>query len=467
MKAYGWLVLSALIIAAVSFFTITEIACVKKAPVGVNGVGGACVPTGFSGVDCKAYPNDCTPTANPIRCLIDRKYYCAANETTCIAGNSAGAGKVEASVDCIDQTNGHLQAQIPSAQCASNYVCSSASSADTATFNCSSINNGPPAKTCGISGNAFQQACVGADGSTTCVAWGTCSGGGGTPTTCTAQQTKCGTSCCDNASQYCDPSTNVCQTFGSTGSCSIDANCPAAQTCQLDTAGANGKCRIINGACGTGLTSCQTVTSSQPYCALTSTDPNNCGTCNHRCGAYTCNGGQCSNGCAAPATNCNGSCADTQTDPNNCGSCGNKCPNGQRCQAGTCGCTAPYQTCGNACVNVASDNVNCGGCGITCTNTQNCSSSHCCSIGQIYCNGSCIDASADANNCGSCGNKCPSGTCANSVCSNTCPTVAGQNQQLCNGKCTDVTSDSNNCGACGQACSATQTCVDSLCEGGL
>lgn len=150
-----------------------------------------------------------------------------------------------------------------------------------------------------------------------------------------------------------------------------------------------GKCvKLCNPAC-TPVAQCVNgecvcFTSGFSYCNGTcsnsQTDPNNCGSCGHKCSTGCCHAGT----CVSP---------NYQTDPNNCGKCGNVCSTGC-CHAGAC--VSPnYQT----------DPSNCGRCGNVCP-------TGCCR------NGSCVSSfQTDPNNCGSCGNACPAGSsCCNGAC---------------------------------------------------
>src|SRR5260221_3820646 len=56
-------------------------------------------------------------------------------------------------------------------------------------------------------------------------------------------------------------------------------------------------------------------------------------------------------------------CVDAQSDPNNCGTCGHKCMAAEACSNGMC-CTTGQIACGGVCLDPQSDNANCGGCGI-------------------------------------------------------------------------------------------------------
>lgn len=70
-----------------------------------------------------------------------------------------------------------------------------------------------------------------------------------------------------------------------------------------------------------------------PSCTETQNDPNNCGTCGHRCGgAARCVRGGCECATSGPIeiTVCAGVCVDLHADEN-CGGCNNRCGEGRVC----------------------------------------------------------------------------------------------------------------------------------------
>src|SRR5262249_60553522 len=83
--------------------------------------------------------------------------------------------------------------------------------------------------------------------------------------------------------------------------------------------------------------------------------------------------------CVGALQECNGSCVDTSSDANNCGSCNNACGANQVCNLSLCtlACTPPLVNCGGGCVDVGSDANNCSGCGLSCDPTQICSGGSC------------------------------------------------------------------------------------------
>ena len=157
---------------------------------------------------------------------------------------------------------------------------------------------------------------------------------------------------------------------------------------------------------------------------------------------------------------CNNACVDSN-DPNNCGTCNNKCGMGAVCKMGVCTqCPSGFGVCNGACVDLQGDSKNCGICGKTCTGGQVCASGLCstsCPIGRSKCGSDCVDTSKDPNNCGGCAIACKGGqSCVNSIC---CPT----GQANCSGKCIDTSSDPNNCGTCSIKCSVNQQCSSGSC----
>lgn len=248
----------------------------------------------------------------------------------------------------------------------------------------------------------------------------------------------------------------------------------------------------IVSSCLSGLCSC--LQQSCPgadggiICTNTSTDSNNCGGCTYADAGVICPFGEiCQNSicaCAPGFTSCSilnsdgtmdgGSyCADTTVDKLNCGTCGTACGNNQKCtpqgSMGVCVCdtTAPdggdLIQCPSGCVHSNGDSHNCGGCGIQCE-TGICNNGVClCNpdAGILQCTPTrCADTNSDKKNCGACGNDCTQGgilTFPNIVCkSGQCRCQGGQDY-ICPQPvtpfptlaCIDVSMDPNNCGGCG------------------
>lgn len=233
--------------------------------------------------------------------------------------------------------------------------------------------------------------------------------------------------------------------------------------------------------CTGGQTSCN------GSCVDLTSDTNNCGACNAKCGSgLVCSKGACSIVCGSGTTQCGAGCYDLQTDSNNCGSCGTKCTGSQVCNAGQCttACGPGSTLCGASCVNTTSDNANCGSCGTICAAGTVCGGGHCsitCPGTETACvsgggdggagTGVCTDTKSDVNNCGQCGNVCGQGlVCNGGTCALTCTTGLVN----CNGACIDPKTNSQFCGAAGAcaadagsagtACTNGQTCVNGTCS---
>jgi hypothetical protein len=129
------------------------------------------------------------------------------------------------------------------------------------------------------------------------------------------------------------------------------------------------------------LTHCDT------YCADTSSDLNNCGTCGHACPATpanataVCSNGHCGFTCNDGYADCdgianNGCETNITNDPNNCGRCGNICfgklgeASSVFCSDRNCNVTCVDQGltgCNSVCVNLNTDPEHCGACNVSCT----------------------------------------------------------------------------------------------------
>ncbi len=196
-------------------------------------------------------------------------------------------------------------------------------------------------------------------------------------TSCGGGTTLCGSSCADTKV---DPS--------NCGAC--NAKCATNEVCT------NGACGLT---CGSGQTLCGG-DSSAPFCANEKTDNANCGGCGIVCGAgQVCQNGACSDSCAAAdggvETLCTPDagapyCANTSSDNMNCGTCGVACPGGTLCADGSCTNSCPSEDGGVLtlctpdggapyCTDTTSDPNNCGSCGFTCGASVACVSGVCAS----------------------------------------------------------------------------------------
>jgi hypothetical protein len=234
----------------------------------------------------------------------------------------------------------------------------------------------------------------------TCSADGHCIGGTTTPDSgvCSifGAPTGCGDSCSATTScgsgLYCTG--NVC-----TADCSPAIPCANGGTCSSD-----GHC-IGGGTDGGPHVTCVLGTELDcgGVCVQRLHDPDNCGTCGHRCSAsQVCSGGTCGDMCPATSTNCSRACVNVMVDHDNCGSCGHVCPNNQQCIGGTCGCaTARGMTlCDDHCVILDSDRVHCGSCGNECLTTCASRAATCDSLG-VHC-GPAGDGCGNQLECGTC-----------------------------------------------------------------
>jgi hypothetical protein len=157
-------------------------------------------------------------------------------------------------------------------------------------------------------------------------------------------------------------------------------------------------------------------------CVDASSDPTNCGACDHACArGETCTSGHCGPPCPGSTLRCGGTCVDPLTDPANCGICGNVCAAGAACAAGYCG-TCPGTICGSWCVDLGTDRNDCGHCGVACAADQTCTSATCVHCAGTVCGNRCVDSATDPRNCGGCGNVCGFGvSCIGGSCDNSCP----------------------------------------------
>ncbi len=144
--------------------------------------------------------------------------------------------------------------------------------------------------------------------------------------------------------------------------------------------------RCIATECPDPLATCP----SSPYKCATdlSSDPNNCGACDHVCKdlldpffglplpplhyVLRCLEGRCTETCAdVNWRDCNGVVEDgcetnISADQQNCGACGRVCPDGLRCINSMCGCPPGLTDCDGVCVDTTNDDTNCEVCGKAC-----------------------------------------------------------------------------------------------------
>ena len=350
---------------------------------------------------------------------------------------------------------------------------------------------------CGACGTSCQS---GPNTAAACVS-GTCS------YVCTNGAVSCNGSCVQTStdSNNCGSCGSACGN-GSTGGVCVSGRC---STCPTNSVACNGTCCASGQVCGpvasnkyaiaqlgcsascpTGMTACNGV------CVDTTSDYNNCGSCNTSCSAgfyvgLICSSGQCvCPGGGSPSCSISlgigmsAKACVSSTNPYACGTCGNSCASAsdmptycggvmcgfnqvcgtvggkqvcqtQTCSAGTCSNCQSGVICGGACCPV----------GQFCVNGSCATSNQACQFGQTYCGSSsnfdpsfCVDTSTQQYNCGFCGHQCA----ANQVCSNGQCQTAPVGQVFCSGAW--ITQDNNNCGACGRKCGTGATCASGNCQ---
>ena len=328
--------------------------------------------------------------------------------------------------------------------------------------------------------------------------------------------------CYATQGSICQTGTATCGSDGTLGACtggqaSTDmAHCgPNCDAC--DATAANGcvagACACNGGAvCASGQTCCGT-----GGCEDLNTDPNNCGSCGHKCTVTdpstevaACAAGQCQAKCATGFGRCNGpgtACVALNT-VDNCGTCGNNCnalvktaaANGKAAcnlQNGTyqcaMACDSTYADCNgmmsDGCEKNLQADASCGSCNNDCTKYTNNGTGHCDVVSDpLVCTMSCVgsyadcdhnltngceaDLDTDAKNCHTCGFACPAEPHAIPSCTNgTCtPLRCSQGYADCdavtsNGCEVDLQTDPNHCGSCSVQCSTGQACQGGKCCG--
>ena len=231
-----------------------------------------------------------------------------------------------------------------------------------------------------------------------------------------------------------------------------------------------------------------------------------CGGCNNPCNfGEVCLEGRCQlNTCSGNQTLCAvGDCRDTQDNPNNCGSCDHKCSdypkanaNFIKCESGECKyrCDEGYVNINTGndsnpeCINPMTDPRHCGNGLVKCNDDMMCENGECvrrscqdshetlCPPRENSTERYCANLKNSVSDCGFCGYQCPSPDddsnmiveCSDSQCDYKCkndPNIRDCNpagSQTLN--CVNVAEDPKNCGSCGNACNPKESCVDGNCH---
>jgi hypothetical protein len=224
-------------------------------------------------------------------------------------------------------------------------------------------------------------------------------------------------------------------------------------------------------------------------CANIQSDPANCGSCGHACGAgLVCSSGKCTVTCADNQIKCSGSSdvpdgGSKDAAAHEAGAKADGAVFDASAEAGQGGLDAGTNPTVDYCANPDNDRLNCGGCDIVCPygphSTPVCGAGKCsitCDTGYSDCdgnpaNGCEVNTAGDPTQCGACGNVCnvanAQASCTNGMCGiGSClPGFADCNMKVADG-CEVDTNNPNNCGTCGNVCPTsndTATCPNGTC----
>ncbi|MDP3219087.1 MAG: hypothetical protein Q8S73_33625 [Deltaproteobacteria bacterium] len=446
-----------------------------------NAANGCEVNTSTSVTNCGVCGNSCQFANAAASCVAGRctRGACGAGFANCdgVDANGCEVNTVAGDINhCGGCNNRCPTPPIGSiAVCASSMCTTSSVSCMAGTADC----DGAPANGCEVAittvtnCGACGRACVGTNGTATCVSQLcgiNCSAGFG--------------NCNGLLSDGCEVNTNTSPT--NCGGCNTVCSLPNA------TAGcAAGACTIAS--CNAGFANCDGMAANGCEVNLNS-DTANCGACStvvapRACGAgQLCSAGTCVTTCGSGQTNCSGVCRNLPADSDACGACGTVC-SGTGLVSRTCGgsvcngtCSAGRANCdgnlqGNGCeVDINTSVAQCGGCtGMACSSSNiaaACVGGTCtgaCTVGFADCdgdkrtNGCEVNTTNNASHCGVCGNVCPTRPnttprCVSGACGFTC--IAGFDD--CNSDpadgCEEDLRFDGNCGACGEFCDPGMLC---------